>query len=464
MGKRKFWAIVSRPCELRPLTSLFTRGDKPSHPGSGASSGPAVPAGSSAQIALRNRGRAGAPTAPVCLTLCVALVSGFLATPVFGRDNDAAFIIRGTLTNSSPQSTNQTQARYAGSKLKDLELAKADQQAASGSTIPLWRGSATYRSIKYKYTMVGQSPFSVLDNPLATVNAWLVPVTVSFRDAEGNLLHTSDPTARDRKCSPEGTAFELTQDSPIFQPFPYVVAGINIGTTQYADAFQRANFWKFVQRDNPDYSVTMKLRLGPVLDLTAIGFPVKRAPCGKLGKIQHAAWDDYLQTQAFPQLARAGVKPTDFVVFLAYNVAWYERKASDCCILSYHTAFKNPTFGGAIQTYASADYETSNSFAAFKDIYALSHAVTAWIDNPLLNNDTPAWGHIGPVSGCRTDLDTGAALIGTTADILMPNGFTYHVQDALFVPWFYRIDPSFSVDKQFSFFGTERGDAGGICH
>ncbi len=374
-------------------------------------------------------------------------------------------VVKGTLTNpDSPVGTSaRSPARPARQHPTSLNVHDIAAQSAAAATIPLWHNTATYKSVKYTYTMVGQSPFSKLTNPLTTITTWLVPVTLTFRDSKGTLVKTFSPSAPDKTCSPAGVPFDLTRASPIFQTYNYVIGGKTIGKRQFADAFQRANFWTYVQSLNPNYSVTLKLAVGPVLNLTAFDYPVSAAPCGKHAKLDRLVWDDYLQTTAFPQLAQAGVKPTDLVIFLTYNVAWYVHNVATCCVVSYHTGFHNPAFGNALQTYVSADYETSNSFTANKDIYALSHAVTAWLDNPQLSNATPAWGKLRNIKTCRKDLDTGDALAGTTHNLTMPNGFVYHVQDELFVPWFYRINPSFSVNKQFSLFASLTTDAGAVC-
>jgi len=81
------------------------------------------------------------------------------------------------------------------------------------------------------------------------------------------------------------------------------------------------------------------------------------------------------------------------------------------------------------------------------------------MDDPFTNNATPPWGHTGQVSGCQANLEVGDPLSGTEFTELGANGFTYHVQDLAFVPWFAQAMSSFSVNGWFSFFGTFKSAA-----
>ena len=63
------------------------------------------------------------------------------------------------------------------------------------------------------------------------------------------------------------------------------------------------------------------------------------------------------------------------------------------------------------------------------------------MDDPLVNNATPPWGHIGQVSGCQANLENGDPLSGTIIPISM-NGFTFHPQELAFSSWFYPGSPN----------------------
>lgn len=103
----------------------------------------------------------------------------------------------------------------------------------------------------------------------------------------------------------------------------------------------------------------------------------------------------------------------------------------------------------------------------------MTHEVNEWQDDPTVGNATPAWGHIGQVSGCQGNLEVGDPLSGTLEPISL-GGATYHVQDLAFASWFYRHDAkvvgvsgtmgNFGVNGWFSLFGTFKSDAGPLCH
>ena len=112
-------------------------------------------------------------------------------------------------------------------------------------------------------------------------------------------------------------------------------------------------------------------------------------------------------------------------------------------MLGYHNSLN--TSAGAAQTYGLSMYDNSGEFTGSSDISALSHEVGEWQNDPNTVNPTPAWGHIGQVSGCQSNLEVGDPLSGTTfSDAL--GGFTYHPQELAFFSWFYHQRPSLGVN------------------
>ncbi len=76
-----------------------------------------------------------------------------------------------------------------------------------------------------------------------------------------------------------------------------------------------------------------------------------------------------------------------------------------------------------------------------------------WLDDPLGNNPTPPWGHIGQETGCDNTLEVGDALSGTSVGVTL-NGFTYHPQELAFLSWFFDQSPSIGVNGWYSSNGT----------
>ena len=99
----------------------------------------------------------------------------------------------------------------------------------------------------YSGYMVGTDPF-LRGARTTTIPVILVPFIVQFTNTTTGFTTTFDPsTAPDAGCTAGQTAMSLVENSPIFQNRPWTLNGVDVGVTQYIDAFQRSNFWKYVQ-------------------------------------------------------------------------------------------------------------------------------------------------------------------------------------------------------------------------
>ncbi len=325
------------------------------------------------------------------------------------------------------------------------------------STVPVWRGTKKINGVSYQYAIVGKNPKTAQTNPTTTITAEIIPIKLRIKTSliSGTVF---DPTKANATCSPGASPLTLTKQSPIFTNTSWTFGGTSEGTTQYTDAFQRANFSTYTGPTgvNPNYHVLLSARTQPVMNVTMSGSVDTHAPCGTIGYIDLDTWDKYVQTTLFPALATQGVGPKTFPIFLLSNVAMSQ--GSQCCALGYHNAFSNPAFGGAIQTYAVAEYDTNGTYASggTQDITALSHEVGEWMNDPFAQNITPPWGdvgNVGQVNGCQDDYEVGDPLSDNTNTIIpitMPNGHTYHPQELAFFSWFYRDTPSIAVNGWYS--------------
>jgi hypothetical protein len=120
--------------------------------------------------------------------------------------------------------------------------------------------------------------------------------------------------------------------------------------------------------------------------------------------------------------------------------------------------------GLPIQTYSPMNFDSTGLFPpAIEDTGVPAHEVGEWMNDPFANNPTPPWGHIGQVAFCQNNLEVGDPLTGTgVPPIVMPNGFTYHLQELAFFSWFYGA-PSIGIHNWFSNNGTFLTDAGPPC-
>jgi hypothetical protein len=326
------------------------------------------------------------------------------------------------------------------------ELGRANAAAAALKTFTA-SVSDPVRGHSYTYSMVGTNPAVKGTSSSTAVTTFLVPVVIKFSGGP-----TWTPSATD-SCDSGATPLARTQKSPVFVSRAWKFGGTAVGSGQYSDAFQRANFWKYAQPSgtNPGFAVSLTLKTLAKLTVTVPAADAALATggsCGNhdLGAVNVAWLQNYLQKTAIPSLASKGVTPNTFPIFLVHNVVAYVNTTANCCVLGFHNAFS--TTGGT-QTYAIADYDNSGFFSDVRDVEALSHEVGEWLDDPSGANPTAPWGNIGQVSGCQSNLEVGDPLSGTSINVTS-NSFTYHLQELAFFSWFYHQSPSLGVNGWYS--------------
>jgi hypothetical protein len=333
----------------------------------------------------------------------------------------------------------------------DITPAQARASALAGTTVPEYTASVMVGTKTFTYTIVGKNPAIKVTNPATTVHAELVPLIMKFSNGD-----TWDPTKID-SCDSGASALTRTQNSPVVKSQSWTWGGTSIGTGQYIDAFQRAEFWKFAQPAgiNPTFGDSLSVKTLPAVTIkvpNTWGPAVAKIGCGNhlLGAVNINKLDPFLQKTVIPSLASQGVGTTTLPIFVLHNFVEYVGVTSQCCVLGYHNTFS--TTAGA-QTYSLAMYDNSKAFSGSSDISALSHEIGEWQNDPNTLNPTPSWGHIGQVTGCQANLEVGDPLSGTTFTDTV-GGFTYHPQELAFFSWFYHQSPSLGVNGWYSNQGT----------
>jgi len=357
---------------------------------------------------------------------------------------------------------------------------KLEAPALAGSTIPTYSYSVVspVDGKTYSGQIIGVNP-SARPAHATVIPTIVVPVRLTFQYSSTTRF-IFDPTAGDPGCLGAGrTAFSLTQQSPLINDVRFVFGGTNVGTTQYIDAFQRANFWSAVSASGggtyhtllgfapmPLQSVTVSSANSGSPNGTVFSFSGQcgtntsnvNAP-GLMGVMNI----NFFNPVAVSLIAKLGITPNSFVIFLLYNVVMSNGNptiTNNCCFVGYHSVTGTQT---GTQTYGVAEFEGRNQtiFPGVADVSPLSHEIGEWMNDPQVNNLTPAW-LLG--SGCQGIYEVGDPL----NQILMPpvkmsNGFTYHLQELAFFSWFYRLSPSGGVNGWYSDNGSLTSDAGPVC-
>lgn len=313
-----------------------------------------------------------------------------------------------------------------------------DFMKTPSTPLKTWTGSFTYHSTNYPYVMVGKPPSG---GKSTTVPTYLIPVKVIITTGATQTVYNPAHVLANGNSVTKNTRL-----SPIFDnTTTYTQGSINVGTSQYVDAYQRANFWGTVQ-SNPGYHVLLG---GPtLLAQQTLSPPANKghngSPFGFTAAEVDINWfDTKLQgiLASFPQIT-----PHSFVIFLTYNV--YLTQQGGCCIGGYHTAIGT---ANGVQTYSEFTYVDHPVFS--QDVSALSHEVGEWMDDPVVNNSTPCG-----ILENGDPLENGQPghPYGDWAYTL--HGFTYHLQDLVTLPYF-GAPTSTSVNGWLSF----QNAALGVC-
>jgi hypothetical protein len=280
-------------------------------------------------------------------------------------------------------------------------------------TLPTWNGSFVYNGTTYTYNMVGAAPGS---NTTTTIPVYIIPIKIVI--TKNGTTTTFDPS---HVLTNGNTVIQNTVASPIFdKTTKYVTGGVHVGTTQYIDAFQRANFWHKVSTSATAYHLL--LGTPTVLAEQTLSPPSRDGSVGSpfgftAGEVDINWFDAQIQTimASFSQ-----IQPNTLPIFLTYDTYLTE---GGCCIGGYHSSL------GA-QAYAHATYvDVVGQFS--QNVSALSHEVGEWADDPLVNNS-------GNSTPCGI-LEVGDPLennpnFGGYPYVL--NGFTYDLQDLTTIEYF----------------------------
>ena len=343
----------------------------------------------------------------------------------------------------------------------------ASASASTTSGLQIWTRSvvASKDGNSYPIAMVGQNPST--STVTTSIPAVIIPVIININGTVFN------PTVADTVCmvAPNDVPLTVFRQSPLFNNHAFTMNGVKEGSTQYIDAFQRANFAK-------EIASTYHTKLGSIKIAAAQTYTVPvgsgavypdmlfgNGGCGpntntngQFGVMDINAFDPWVTGTALP---RAHATPNLLPILLLYNVVMSSGPPTiaNCCILGYHGATAGPPSG---QTYSPMEFDQTGIFgSSVNDTSVAAHEIGEWMDDPYGNNPTPAWGNIGQVSGCQNNLEVGDPLSGSNFPPvkMSSNNYTYHLQELAFFSWFYnaKTDPSIGAGGKFSNNGTFAG-------
>ncbi len=311
----------------------------------------------------------------------------------------------------------------------------ADQpQGVSGPGLPTWQGTSN----GVTYTMVGANPATGVSTTLPVV---FVPLVFQIGK------HTFDPTKP--VVGSSLSEIQILENSPVFQPVDLLAGPTDLGANQYIDNFSRANFWTQTGAGSNGYHLMLgqPIQKSPItLKVPLADGTVSKTSQSYLGKV-NLLW---FQKQINSILATnsIGVNSSQFVIFVSYDIVFTE---GQCCIIGFHSQDGN-------LTYSVSSYVDSGDFSGIEDIEVITHEIGEAMDDPTGVNSVKAWGFVGQVTACQSNLEVGDPVTGTTTAVTL-NGFTYHPEDLVFHGWFTREVPSTSVNGWYTLLNSFKGDA-----
>ncbi|MDQ2763345.1 MAG: hypothetical protein M3Y22_07570 [Pseudomonadota bacterium] len=300
--------------------------------------------------------------------------------------------------------------------------AQHPELAAGKAGVTYWNFNYTYKGARYTEKFVGNAPTGAP----TTTPSFIIPLKIVVA---GQTFSTSTIQGNGK------SALADTTGSPIFASFvDFKEAGVNLGKTQYEDAFQRESFWPSVI-SNPGYHVL--LGKPTVLSEVTINVPSGSGSVGNEFGVRVALVDiNYIDGKLNAILAaNPQITAKSIPVFVAYDT--YETQGG-CCIGGYHSA------NGA-QAYMLFDYV--GKLGAFsQDVSALSHEMGEWLDDPLTTNNSPCgiYENGDPLENEANYGDYAYAV----------GAMTYHLQDLAQPPYF-GAPVSTSLDGRATFQGTK---------
>ena len=388
------------------------------------------------------------------LLLCASILLCATVAPAFGQEAQQQL----------PKLTPFTTVIPA----KNFSWEDANAAAVTSTGLQIWTTTlnATKDGGSYPVTMVGKNPStSTVTTNIPTV---IIPIIIKIGAT------TFNPTVADTTCmvAPNNVPKTVFRQSPLFASHAFTMNGVNEGSTQYIDAFQRANFASRAATYHTKLAtITVKSpqtftvptgsgSVNPTSTFGNGGCGPNHNPAGLFGIMDINVFDPWVTGTALPT---AQVTPNQLAILLLYNVvmSFGAPTVANCCILGYHGATAGPPNG---QTYSPMEFDQTGIFgASVNDTSVSAHEIGEWMDDPYGNNPTPAWGGIGQVSGCQGNLEVGDPLSGTLVPpvTMTSNNYTYHLQELAFRSWFYnsQTDPSIGAGGKFSNNGTFGGPA-----
>jgi len=382
----------------------------------------------------------------VCITV---VLGGFFATQTAFTQTPSRGAIRKMDRGSFHRHLKALGYRTRGGIAK----AKTDSSDEHNRSLPHFSSSFSVGGITYPYTMVGHPPRSGRPSNIHSV---IVPLRMRFVGFGPNQDVAVD-------FDPKVAVANIV-NSPIYQD-----ASFPNGVGQFNDMMQRATFW-----NKMDPARQWHVRFSPPKVMQTIDIEVT-PETGILFQLGNDFFGDvlidFLDSQARTIIQLTGLDPDEVPVFVTQNCT--------AEALGYHTAFSVPNEDGSetFQTFIYTSWlDPALVDPLIADISTINHETGEVFNDPFINNIVPEWRYppeSDPRAACSFNpfLEVGDPQgNGPTFDdfptvVIFLNGFPYHLQDLVMLPWFADEMPSSAENGWYDFPATTDIHAPAVyCH
>ena len=334
------------------------------------------------------------------------------------------------------------QREGAQPKFEGASKLSADARAAMREgrifSVPHFSGSFELKGTAYPFTIVGAKPQL---NTTTEVPVQIIPISLFFEEFvdENGAPIILDP----------GAIVPRVQASPNFHDAQYAT-----GTTQFADAVQRAQFNATAGKDWHTLLGAPQIMKSLRIAVPRGDAKVYRNP--STGVVYAIVDTDFFLSQLNTMIQMANLSPDALAIALTSNVFLAPQKdIKKCCVLGFHTSFDVGEMAQVkfVQTFIWASWVEQGILGpGLADVTPMSHEISEWMNNPFGNNAVPAW-QVPNSTGCQSNLETGdpLALMPNAGYPVVIDGFTFHPQNQVLMQWFQRGATSDAFEGAFSF-------------
>src|SRR5579864_3173358 len=255
----------------------------------------------------------------------------------------AALAVAGCMTGAAIAQEEDTQPAHP--MYAHMKPNLRDDAAVAGTVTPLktFNSSFVYNGTTYRYNMVGAAPST---GTSSTIPTFIIPVKMVYKTSTGTT-EAFDPATQ--KLTNGQTVEANMMASPIFQSgIDFKTGGVNMGKTQYIDAFQRGNFWGTVKSHTGYHLLLGQPKVLPELTLTVGSHGKVATEYGVHVGLADIYWFD-AQLQNYIG-AHSAIVPNSLPIFVTYDV--YLTIIGGCCVGGYHNSMGSTS---APQAYRSEE-------------------------------------------------------------------------------------------------------------